>query len=140
MINYLKNRTQEIWVGECRGGVFITNIGVGQGTILGPTLFKIFILDMYLCTNLFSMRFADDTSLIGSGNTKENTETMVNTELKKLYTWFCNNKLTLHPDKSRYIVHTKEKEIQLKLGMKYIMRCGYHLQEEGVKLLGIMID
>ena len=110
MINYLKNRTQEIWVGECRGGVFITNIGVGQGTILGPTLFKIFILDMYLCTNLFSMRFADDTSLIGSGNTKEDTKTMVNTELKKLYTWFCNNKLTLHPDKSRYIVHTKKKK------------------------------
>ena len=52
----------------------------------------------------------------------------------------CNNKLTLHPDKSRFIVHTKDKLNNLKLGNKNIMRCGYNLQEEGVKLLGITID
>lgn len=140
MKNYLKNRMQEVWVGEKCGGSFMTNIGVGQGTVLGPTLFKIYILDMFLSTNLFSIRFADDTSAIGSGDNKEDTENTINRELEKLYKWFCNNKLTLHPDKSRYIIHTKEKQISLKLGNKNIMRCGYNLQEEGVKLLGVLID
>ena len=95
---------------------------------------------MFLSTNLFSIRFADDTSAIGSGNNKEDTENYINTELEKLYKWFCNNKLTLHPNKSRFIIHTKEKQIALKLGNKSIMRCGYNLQEEGVKLLGVIID
>jgi len=140
MKSYLKDRQQEVWVGNICGGTFKINIGVGQGTVLGPTLFKIYIMDMYLATNLFSMRFADDTSLIGVGKNRDDTETRINEELKKLYNWFCMNKLTLHPDKSRYIIHTKDKLINLKLGGRQIMRCGYNLQEEGVKLLGIIID
>jgi hypothetical protein len=140
MNTYLKDRIQEVWVNDKNGGRIKTNIGVGQGTVLGPTLFKIYILDMYLATNLFSSRFADDTSLIGSGENKEDTETYINMELEKLYNWFCTNKLTLHPDKSRFIVHTKEKLLNIKLGNKPIMRCGYNLQEEGVKLLGVIID
>jgi hypothetical protein len=66
MKTYSKDRTQEIWVKRECGGSFKINIGVGQGTILGPTLFKIYILDLYRCTNLYNMRFADDTSLVGS--------------------------------------------------------------------------
>ena len=140
MKKYLKDRPQEIWIGDYCGGKFVINIGVGQGTILGPTLFKIYILDMYLSTSLFSVRFADDTSLIGSGNNKEDTENHINSELNKLYGWFCNNKLTLHPDKSRFIIHTKNKDLAIKLEGKNIMRNGYNLQEEGVKLLSVIID
>ena len=140
MKSYLKDRTQEVWVGKQCGGRFKINIGVGQGTVLGPTLFKIYIIDMYRSTTLFNMRFADDTSLIGSGKNREETEEKINSELDKLYKWFCNNKLTLHPDKSRFIIHTKDKLINLRLGSRNIMRCGYNLQEEGVKLLGITID
>lgn len=95
---------------------------------------------MFLSTNLFSMRFADDSNLVGKGNNKEDTEAFINLELEKLYNWFCKNKLTLHPDKSRYIVHTREKQINVKLGNKNLMRCGYGLQEEGVKFLGVIID
>ena len=95
---------------------------------------------MFKSTSLFNVRFADDTSLIGSGKNREETEQLINDELTKLYKWFCNNKLTLHPDKSRYLIHSKDKLIQIKLGGKNIMRCGYNLQEEGVKLLGITID
>ncbi len=70
----------------------------------------------------------------------EDTEREINEELKKLYEWFCRNKLTLHPDKSRFIVHTKDKLLDIKLGDKSLMRCGYGLQEEGVKFLGVIID
>jgi len=140
MNSYLKDRVQELWIEDKCGGRFIINIGVGQGTVLGPTLFKIYILDMFLSTTLFSLRFADDSNLVGQGNDRENTEIVINDELNKLHTWFCKNKLTLHPDKSRYIVHTRDKLFNIKLGGKSLMRCGYGLQEEGVKFLGVMID
>ena len=140
MATYLADRVQELWLDDVFGGKFVINIGVGQGTVLGPLLFKIYILDMYLSTSLFSIRFADDTNLLGTGNDKNQTEQHINNELKKLHAWFCSNKLTLHPDKSRYLVYTKDKLIQLKLGGKNMMRCGYGQQEEGVKFLGVLID
>ena len=140
MTSYMKDREQEIWFDDEFGGRFCINIGVGHGTILGPTFFKIYIIDMHLATSLFSMRFADDTNLIGCGGNKETTEEFINNELKLLYEWFCSNKLTLHPNKSRFIIHSKEKQINIKLGGQPLMRCGYGLQEEGVKFLGVLID
>ena len=140
MNSYMKDRVQEIWIETECGGRFVINIGVGQGTVLGPTLFKIYIMDMHLATKLFSLRFADDSNFVGYGTNKENTEKEINEELEKLHKWFCKNKLTLHPDKSRVIVYTKEKIINIKLGGKQLMRCGYGLQEEGVKFLGVIID
>ena len=140
MESYLKDRVQEVWIEEEYGGNFTINIGVGQGTVLGPTLFKIYIMDMLLSTGLFSLRFADDSNLVGVGNNREQTEIDINMELAKLHTWFCKNKLTLHPDKSRYIVYTRDKLVNITLGGKNLMRCGYGLQEEGVKFLGVTID
>ncbi len=140
MTSYMKDRVQELWHELKCGGSFIINIGVGQGTVLGPTLFKIYIMDMFLSTGLFSLRFADDSNFVGEGNDREETERNINAELIKLHTWFCKNKLTLHPDKSRYIVHTKDKLFNIKLGGKSLMRCGYGMQEEGVKFLGVIID
>ena len=140
MKSYLTNRVQELWLENECGGKFVINIGVGQGTVLGPTLFKIYIMDMYLSTNLFSLRFADDSNVISKSNDRETIERVTNEELEKLHKWFCSNKLTLHPDKSRYIIHTRDKLINIKLGNKNLMRCGYGLQEEGVKFLGVIID
>jgi hypothetical protein len=140
MMSYMGDRVQEIWIESECGGRFIINIGVGQGTVLGPTLFKIYIMDMYLATKLFSLRFADDSNFVGSGNNKESTEREINEELIKLHRWFCKNKLTLHPDKSRVVVYTKDKLLNIKLGDKTLMRCGYGMQEEGVKFLGVIID
>jgi len=140
MSSYLKDRIQEVWVDNICGGSFTINIGVGQGTVLGPTLFKIYIMDMFLSTTLFSLRFADDSNLVGVGNNREDTEEGINRELEKLHLWFCKNKLTLHPDKSRYIIYTRDKLVEIKLGGKKLMRCGYGLQEEGVKFLGVIID
>jgi len=46
----------------------------------------------------------------------------------------------VHPEKSKYIVHTKYKLLTIKLGGRDLTRCGYGLQEEGVKVLGVLID
>jgi len=140
MKSYLLDRKQQVKVEGVDGGVFFVNIGVGQGTILGPTLFKIYIMDLHLHTNLFCVKFADDSSFEGSGRSRDEVEDLVNSELEKIADWFKNNRLTLHPDKSRYIVHSRDKLISIKLNNTEVMRCGYGLQEESVKLLGLHID
>jgi len=140
MSNYLKDRKNLVIVNGKEGGYFLINIGVGQGTVLGPTLFKIYIMDLHLYTDLFCVKFADDSSFECSGISKDAVESKANEELEKISRWFKNNRLTLHPDKSRFIVHSRDKLINLKMDGKNIQRCGYGLQEESVKLLGVYID
>ena len=140
MGSYLKDRKQFVIVNGVNGGYFVINIGVGQGTVLGPTLFKIYIMDLHLHTSLFCVKFADDSSLEASAISRDAVETLANNELKKVSEWFKNNRLTLHPGKSRFLVHSRDKLIQLFLDNNEIQRCGYGLQEESVKLLGVKID
>jgi len=138
--SYLRDRRQVVIVNDKNGGTFVINIGVGQGTILGPTFFKIYIMDMHLCTSLFCVKFADDSSFEGSGKTRDEVQTLVNSEMNKISDWFKNNRLKLHPDKSRIIIHSRDKLVRVFLENREVQRCGYNLQEEGVKLLGIVID
>ena len=140
MADYLKDRKQIVMVKGKNGGNFVINIGVGQGTILGPTLFKIYIMDLHLYTKLFTVKFADDSSFVASAKTKDELETLANQELEAIGQWFKNNKLVLHPGKSRYMIHSRDKLIQLKLNGLNIQRAGYGMQEESVKLLGVEID
>ena len=140
MTKYLGNRKSVIMVNGKLGGDFCINIGVPQGSVLGPTLFKIYIMDLHCHSELFCVKFADDSSFEGSGNTRDEVESLMNTELEKINEWFRLNKLTLHPDKSKYLIHSRDKLINLKIGNKGIKRCGYGLQEESVCLLGIQID
>ena len=97
-------------------------------------------MDLHLHTSLFCVKFADDSNFEASGDTKEEVENTGNQELEKISKWFKDNRLTLHPDKSRYIIHTKDKTIALKLEEKPIQRNGYELQEEGVRMLGVVVD
>ena len=138
--SYLKDREQEVWVNGICGGIYKINIGVGQGTILGPTFFKIYIMDLHKATSLLCVKFADDSNFLGVGKTKDEVENIVNTELKKIHEWFCYNKLTLHPGKSRFMVHSRDKLINLSIGDHLIERVGYGLQEESVKFLGVHLD
>ncbi len=138
--SYLLDRRQTVIVDGIVGGSFVINIGVGQGTILGPTFFKIYIMDLHLHTNLFTVKFADDSTFVGSGNNRESVELLVNYELSKISDWFAANRLTLHPNKSKFLIHSRDKLITIKLNNIELQRSGYGLQEESVKLLGVEVD
>jgi len=140
MKSYLLDRKQNVCVNNVDGGNYLINLGVGQGTILGPTLFKIYIMDLHLHTKLFCIKFADDSNFLGSARTRDEVTDLINEEMAKVHKWFSSNRLTLHPNKSRFIVHSSDKLVDLFIGGCRVMRCGYGLQEEGVKFLGLYVD
>ena len=87
-------------------------------------------MDLQLHTKLFTVNFADDSSSGAAAKMKDELESLANQELETIGKWFKDNKLILHPGRSRYMIHPRDKLIQLKLNGANIQRAGYGLQEE----------
>lgn len=114
--NYLSNRTQTVVINGKKSKSMTIKCGVPQGSILGPLLFLIFINDVTKSTEFMTSLFADDTTLQFHGKTLQELETKTNRELEKISDWFDCNQLTLHPNKTRYILfNSKGKSLNLKL-------------------------
>jgi intein-encoded DNA endonuclease-like protein len=69
-----------------------------------------------MCTNLFSVLFAEDTTGLAKGANHganlQNVISFVNLELQKIANWFRSNKMQLNASKTKYIIfRTKNKHI-----------------------------
>ena len=76
--------------------------GVPQGSIFGPVLFLVYINDIYKCSTINLLCFADDTTAYMSGPNVKELIAEVNVQLKKLYDWLCCNKLSLNVNITYY--------------------------------------
>ena len=111
--------------------------GVPQGSILGPTLFILFVNDLPESLNCESVMFADDTSLLVKAPNLILLEREVKRSLSSLTAWFDSNGLTLHPSKTVMNIHGKTApDFQVSLN-------GHALKERedtGHALLGVQIS
>merc|ERR1712102_52873 len=110
--NYLRGRTQFVRVRNNDSSYENMYCGIPQGSILGPILFLIFFNDLPRSTLLKVLLFADDTTLIATGNNLTELINFVNKELQKITVWFRANQMMLHPNKTVYtIFHPKPSNI-----------------------------
>jgi len=109
--SYLSDRRQFVSINDKTSLLTTVLLGVPQGSILGPLLFLLYINDLPLASELFSLLFADDTTLLASSDSVESLNNFVNVEFKKVCDFFRINKLMLHPDKTKILFFSKSSNI-----------------------------
>ena len=103
--SYLTNRSQFVSYDVIQSTTQTITCGVPQGSILGPLLFIIYVNDICNVSELlFTVLYADDTSIVIHGKDMASIITTLNQELYKLSTWLKANKLSLNTDKTYYII------------------------------------
>lgn len=101
--SYLKDRKQAVKFKGSISDYLNMLCGVPQGSILGPLLFLIYINDLFMCLDLETFLFADDTTFEVTKPTLEEASSHMNSQLEIATNWFNANKLSLHPKKTTFI-------------------------------------
>jgi len=103
--SYLNNRFQLIAVGDVQSPLRPIQVGVPQGSILGPLFFLVYINDPPTCLKHCEVGlYADDTVIYFSSLCVTEIEHFMNEDLSKLSSWFSTNRLTLNISKSKFIL------------------------------------
>ncbi len=108
--NYLTGRKQFVTINGQNSSLKEVLLGVPQGSILGPILFLLYINDLPLCSRLRDFLFADDCTLLASGPSLPELVEHVNMEFKNVCTYFRQNKLALHPQKTQFMLFSNSRD------------------------------
>lgn len=103
--SYLTDRFQAVRIGNTKSEELPINYGVPQGSILGPTLFLVFIDDLSSLElpNGRLVSFADDTAVTFVADSWTELQTAAQNGFNTITQWLNINKLTLNISKTNYI-------------------------------------
>lgn len=150
--DYLNERKQQVKIGQYISNESSVTYGVPQGSVLGPTLFLIYINS--LCNmkinsgRVFS--YADDTAIVFVGSTWDSVRHSAEAGLAEIGNWLKANLLTLNTEKTNYIAFTNYSSSQPDTNFKIqIHHCYDHSKTcsciaiskvTDTKYLGVVVD
>ena len=132
---FLCDRLQTVVVDGVSSQPAPVESGVPQGSVLGPTLFNLYINDLPLNINSRVRLFADDTFCHRPTKTSQDQEVLQN-DINKLVEWEAKWKMAFHPEKCQVLRATRRRQ---KLPFPYSIH-GHTLEDvKEAKYLGVTI-
>jgi exonuclease III len=144
--SFLSGRKQYVRVNNKKSDTIDVNIGVPQGSVLGPLLFILYINDLPLhLKNVLINIFADDTLLSASAKTYREAAALLNRALYVVSIWLKANKVKLNVSKTKCLIIAKS-SYQLNNQKTEMEALPIHIEGEiiecveSIKYLGVIID
>ena len=110
--SYLKHKTQWTKINDCFSTRSNIEDGVPQGSILGPLLFNINMIDLfYECEENDIANYADDTTPYSCGTDIPTVISELQDISTKVFNWFGNNHMKANPGKCHLLLSTKSPEV-----------------------------
>ena len=138
LMNFIKDREYFVSANGHTSDKRTVNIGVPQGSTLGPLLFLLYINDMVNCSDIlrFSL-FADDSTASHSDSNLNTTLNTLKEEFTKVLDWLLANKLIINLQKTHIMLFTnraRPDSISLNIDNNVIT------EKAQTKFLGVIVD
>ena len=101
--SYLSQRYQAVWIDRALSEFLPSEVGVPQGSNLGPLFFLIYFNDLPESIQDPVDSYADDTTITATGKTVHDIGRKLSRDCENVCTWMKSNKLKLNPGKTHLI-------------------------------------
>lgn len=138
--SYLSNRVQFVKIGNTVSDYAKLEMGIPQGSILGPILMSVMINDLRNCLKLSDcILFADDTTVYLFGKNVDFLYIKMQREIELLSSWFNDNLLVVNIKKTKMMLFSPRSQT---VNENPMLTFNGNLIErvQSFKLLGIWID
>lgn len=142
--SYLLERRQYVQVEDKTSSLKPMYFGVPQGSILGPVLFNLYVVELSDQVTSSSIQYADDTTLYRHCKLKDLQETIKDMEkdVENLQSWSKDSNLLFNSDKLQLIIFHSQRLRNFPKNQSQLFRCsGRSIEHKTyVKLLGVYLD
>ena len=139
--SYLQNRSQFVTLSGYESSSRYVQVGVPQGSVLGPLLFLIYINDLNISVkNSIVHHFADDTNLLYINKSIKVISKKINYDLKGITNWLNANRISLNISKTEFIIFRKRSKPVCSESLKIKINGVRLYPSTSIKYLGILID
>lgn len=127
IVSFLETRSFYVVTNGATSESRPVNLGVAQGSSLGPLIFLLYINDLhrYISSGV-TINFADDTSILLSSCDGDDLQGRVAAAVDEMREWCCRNKLILNVTKTKVLHFTKN-------NFRYV-------EPAETKFLGVFVD
>ena len=139
LTSYLSNRKVSTCLQGMTSDLLTLQDGVPQGSVLGPTLYLLYINSLrYLQTKGMQTIYADDTCFIYHSKNSQSLESGVKSDINLYLKWLQGSRLVMNVAKTNYIIFRSSRKpdinVNITVNNKKINRV------QSTKYLGVCLD